>query len=218
MLASFVTYVIAILAWSFRLLQDLSKDIDQDQEVRSLFQGAFAHDLLRGLRPNTRPHVHVRIIPNHTDHHIDNEVRNLFKGAVTYFVLVGSVLWCLEVHYCQHLLPFYISALGLSFHILWHFGAAMGCYMLITYLIAVHLRALKREFDVKWLYGVLPICCLLTATNDPLPSRTIIIPVHDTCIPPYNPPIPAIHPQKPTKRNWVSAKLINFFKNSWSVL
>lgn len=103
------------------------------------------------------------------DEHLD-EIHHikkvLFKGAFTYFILVGSAFWMLEVHFCQSLLPYYFKIFGFSFHVLWHLGAAMGCYFMITYLIAVRLQILKKNFQVQWLHGFLPICRLLSEDND----------------------------------------------------
>ncbi len=56
----------------------------------------------------------------------------LWTRAIASYVLIGIVLWVYEMWNCERLLPFFNSYLGgVTFHVLWHFGAGIGTYLMI---------------------------------------------------------------------------------------
>lgn len=95
-------------------------------------------------------------------HYAQNyEIRLKIWGlSYIYYVLVGSSLWIFELNNCAALLPYFQSAYGLSFHVLWHLGAGMGTYMAIMNLIICRLQFLEKEFSVVWILGLLPVLYL----------------------------------------------------------
>ena len=54
--------------------------------------------------------------------------RALWRASLKSYVLLGVSLWLFEMVFCDALQPFFNAAGGLSFHILWHIGAALGSF------------------------------------------------------------------------------------------
>lgn len=77
----------------------------------------------------------------------------LFSRAIFSFVVIAGGLWIYEMHNCDTLQPHFSSWYGLSFHILWHVGAGLGNYLVITLLVAVRCQALGGVVELEWLCG-----------------------------------------------------------------
>eukprot|EP01006_Ploeotia_vitrea_P059170 TRINITY_DN7134_c0_g1_i1.p1 TRINITY_DN7134_c0_g1~~TRINITY_DN7134_c0_g1_i1.p1 ORF type:complete len:277 (-),score=-46.41 TRINITY_DN7134_c0_g1_i1:2-832(-) len=92
-------------------------------------------------------------------HSTDYPIRlYLFKNAMYSFVFFGASLWIYEMNHCEHLLPYYISMNGITFHILWHLGSGTGAYLLILLMIAVRIQTIGYQAEIEWiLYGIFPI-------------------------------------------------------------
>ncbi len=71
-------------------------------------------------------------------------VSSLFWRAVASYVLFGMVTWNVEWLGCDALLPYYQRAGGLTFHIVWHIGAAVGAYLFAQQMIAMRLVAIGQ--------------------------------------------------------------------------
>ncbi len=81
----------------------------------------------------------------------------LFTRAILSYVLIGAVLWIYEMNNCDVLLPYFISFYGMSFHILWHIGAAYGTYLQILLCIVCRAQALGHSVQLYWLLNIIPI-------------------------------------------------------------
>jgi hypothetical protein len=44
----------------------------------------------------------------------------------TSFILIGFGVWMFELIFCHSLVPWFTAAGGMSFHITWHVGSAVG--------------------------------------------------------------------------------------------
>lgn len=88
----------------------------------------------------------------------DQLSNRLWKAAIASYVLIGTPLWIVEMNMCFALLPTFNAWGGLSFHILWHFGAGVGTYLTILFLIAMRVKVVYGD-DPKlgFVFGVCPI-------------------------------------------------------------
>ena len=73
------------------------------------------------------------------------------------FLLIAVPLWIFEMNFCNFLLPYYKSAFGLSFHIIWHFCAGFSGYLTGIYLSLIRIQALKTNASIIWIFGIFPI-------------------------------------------------------------
>ena len=80
----------------------------------------------------------------------------LTRGFMSY-VLLGGVLWIYEMHNCDSLEPHFLAWGGMSFHILWHFGAAYGSYFVILLVVTCRAQALGMVVELDSLVPGLPI-------------------------------------------------------------
>ncbi len=81
----------------------------------------------------------------------------LWTGALFYYVIVGASLWVFEMNFCDMLLPYYLNTTGLSLHVVWHFGAAFGTYLVTVFLIVVRLQTLGHGVHLNYILYVIPI-------------------------------------------------------------
>lgn len=83
-----------------------------------------------------------------------------FRWAFFSYAILGSSLWIIDMNFCDHLLPYYVSngVGGMTFHILWHIGAGLGTYLTITFLVLVRLQMLKKEVHIEWIGRLIPVC------------------------------------------------------------
>ena len=91
-------------------------------------------------------------------HDADPLSNRLWKAAIASYVLIGTPLWIVEMNMCDTLLPYFNAWGGLTFHILWHFGAGLGTYLTILFLTSMRVRAVYGE-DPKldFVCGICPI-------------------------------------------------------------
>lgn len=88
--------------------------------------------------------------------------RKIYGLSFFYYLVVGFSLWLFEMHNCPLLVPYFVQAHGMTFHVLWHLGAGMGTYMQISYFTILRLQSLKIDFKITWvLGGLLPLCQLV---------------------------------------------------------
>ena len=82
----------------------------------------------------------------------------LFSRATISFIFIGFSLWVYEMNHCEILLPYYMAASGMTFHVLWHIGSGLGGYLLILLMIAIRIQSLGNVAEVDWaLGGILPV-------------------------------------------------------------
>ena len=76
--------------------------------------------------------------------------RWLWSRAVSLYVAAGVIAWLVDMHFCDALSP-YIRALGgMTFHVLWHIGAAYGTYLICLFIVAVRCQRLGMLPEVTW--------------------------------------------------------------------
>lgn len=82
---------------------------------------------------------------------VHKEVRqHLFnRGMANYFAL-GSTVWIMDMQLCGYFRPYQDKFGGISFHVLWHFGAAYGTYYVLLLLQAIRMQNLGLTPQVKW--------------------------------------------------------------------
>lgn len=81
----------------------------------------------------------------------------LLVGGFYCYVIVGGILWIYEMNNCDALEPYFLAWAGMSFHILWHFGAAYGSYLIILLVIAVRAQNLGMVVELDHSIPGLPI-------------------------------------------------------------
>lgn len=89
----------------------------------------------------------------------DKTAKNLWIFALVSYVLIGSMLWIVEMRNCEALLPYFNTFSGFTFHNLWHLGAAYGTYLTIQFLIALRILHLGKTPLVKFVFCCVPILC-----------------------------------------------------------
>jgi hypothetical protein len=84
---------------------------------------------------------------------------SLFRNGLISFAL-GFVLWLLDMHLCDQLLPIYLRfpTGGMTLHILWHLLAGYSTFSTCTLLTAMRLQYLGHEIKLRWMLFCLPIC------------------------------------------------------------
>jgi dihydroceramidase len=84
----------------------------------------------------------------------------LWISSCVSYIFIASILWVYEMHHCEQLLPYFIASPlgGMTFHVVWHIGAAMGTYFIILFLISERLYALGRVAKLEWVAGIVPVC------------------------------------------------------------
>lgn len=75
-------------------------------------------------------------------HRDDQYLVNTWITSFVCFVLIGFVLWVIDMNLCNSLLPIYHQLYGLTLHILWHLFAGLGTYFLINFFVGFRLKCL----------------------------------------------------------------------------
>lgn len=81
----------------------------------------------------------------------------IWSSAFICFVLLGFVLWIIDMNLCASLLPFYYGISGFTLHVFWHFFAGLGTYYLASFFTLIRIRHLQKTPEMKWFLGFLPI-------------------------------------------------------------
>ena len=96
-------------------------------------------------RPNRRP-----------------EPKKLFWMGEVWYTMIGVPVWCLDMLLCHHVstiadsLPFW--ALGITPHVIWHFAAGIGAYVLTLCCACCRMETLGINYKLAMvLGGILPI-------------------------------------------------------------
>jgi dihydroceramidase len=73
------------------------------------------------------------------------------------FVLIGFVLWIIDMNYCKKLLPIYRMFGGATLHVFWHVFAGLGTYLLINFFVLIRIYDRNLEPKCEWVMGILPV-------------------------------------------------------------
>jgi len=68
----------------------------------------------------------------------------LWVRSVSTYVLAGSISWMVDMHLCDYLSGYIRYMGGMTFHVLWHFGAAFGTYFMILLLVAIRCQNIGK--------------------------------------------------------------------------
>jgi hypothetical protein len=81
-------------------------------------------------------------------------------------VFVGSVVWLIDMHFCDSL-QFFINFLGgITPHIFWHLGAGYATYFMILLMIVIRCQHLGRIPTVEWwCMGLIPIVKVIKSAD-----------------------------------------------------
>jgi len=78
----------------------------------------------------------------------------LWNRSIGMYVLTGSTSWMLDMHLCDYLSSYIRYFGGMTFHVLWHFGAAFGTYFMVLLIVAARCQSLgKVPMVVMTKYG-----------------------------------------------------------------
>lgn len=89
----------------------------------------------------------------------------LWTSAFTFFVLLGFVLWIIDMNLCNTLLPVYFSLSGFTLHVFWHLFAGLGTYYLASFFTLLRLQHLKYVPEISWVFGFLPVFSIQSKKN-----------------------------------------------------
>lgn len=89
----------------------------------------------------------------------------LWLRSIMAFLVIGFSLWVVDNHFCKELMPLYANVSGATLHIIWHLGAGLGCYYMVTLCVCARLHCLgHNSVALKWKFGFMPICTVTAAT------------------------------------------------------
>jgi len=89
---------------------------------------------------------------------VQSLLRGLWSFSVLNYVVVGSSVWFLDMYYCEEWRVYYDAYFGgMTWHIIWHFGAAWATYCTVQQLIVMRLDKLGQTPRLAWKFGCLPI-------------------------------------------------------------
>ena len=92
-------------------------------------------------------------------------LKSLFSRSMFNYLVVGVVWWLVDMNFCVFLSNnIYKWTGGATFHVLWHFGAALGTYLEILVLVSLRIltvgqgRGQKRHPKINYiLAGTIPV-------------------------------------------------------------
>lgn len=84
-------------------------------------------------------------------------LRNLWLFSVLNYVVIGSTVWMLDMYACEPWREYYDVLGGMTWHIIWHFGAGLATYCTIQQLIVQRLATLGLQPKLAWKFRFLPI-------------------------------------------------------------
>jgi hypothetical protein len=68
----------------------------------------------------------------------------LWIRAVNTYIFAGSIAWMLDMHLCDYMSSYIRFMGGMTFHVIWHFGAAYGTYLMILLIVAIRCQSLGK--------------------------------------------------------------------------
>jgi hypothetical protein len=78
------------------------------------------------------------------------------------YVGIGLPLWLVDMFYCDWYLQNLAGSLfGMTFHVLWHFGAGFGAYLGIVSLENCRVEALGLPSRLEYCFGCIPYIQLI---------------------------------------------------------
>ena len=84
-------------------------------------------------------------------------LRGLWLFSVLNYVVIGSGVWMLDMYACEQWRQYYDMLGGMTWHIIWHVGAASATYCTIQQLIVQRLSTLGLQAKLAWKFHFLPI-------------------------------------------------------------
>lgn len=93
-----------------------------------------------------------------SDKDVKNEISSFlwYRSFFTY-VIVGSLIWILDMNACDFFLPYYRQVGGATLHIVWHIAAGLATYLLTQSLSAMRAKSLKIKIELDYIYGIVPV-------------------------------------------------------------
>jgi dihydroceramidase len=84
----------------------------------------------------------------------DPLIIKVWSCAIFVYLCVASVIWVIDMHLCDVLLPYYMLAHGMTFHIIWHITAGLGAHLLILNFVLLRARVRKVHVHIEWVWAV----------------------------------------------------------------
>ena len=92
----------------------------------------------------------------------DEDVKNDASTSLWYqsfftYIVVGSLIWLLDMNACDFFLPYYRQMGGATLHIIWHIAAGLATYLLAQSLSAMRAKSIKMKTELEYVYGIIPV-------------------------------------------------------------
>lgn len=84
-------------------------------------------------------------------------LRGLWLFSVLNYVIIGSAVWMLDMYACEQWRQYYDLLGGMTWHVIWHMGAACATYCTIQQLIVQRLVTLGLQAKLVWKFHFLPV-------------------------------------------------------------
>jgi len=75
--------------------------------------------------------------------------------------LAASVFWMIDMFYCDK----FSFSHGMTFHIIWHFGAGFGAYLGIVSMENCRCVALGKPCELRYIFGIIPYMKLIATSK-----------------------------------------------------
>mmetsp|Transcript_11412 Transcript_11412/g.18578 ORF Transcript_11412/g.18578 Transcript_11412/m.18578 type:complete len:383 (-) Transcript_11412:272-1420(-) len=150
--AGYIFTVSSVFAWTVALVSFSPDNRSGEEEVvsASRWEAAVSY-LVNRLLPMMSSSNRVTASKQQCFNRMTRLSTTCLRGVVLVFVAIGFSCWLVDMHHCQSLLPYYTTyAWGMTFHVIWHLGAAYGGYLFVQTLILLRARALGVDLHILW--------------------------------------------------------------------
>lgn len=84
----------------------------------------------------------------------DPLIMKVWAASLFIYVFVAAVIWVIDMHMCEFLLPFYRKAYGMTFHVIWHVTAGLGAHVGVLQFALLRARIKGIPVHVGWVCTV----------------------------------------------------------------
>ena len=84
----------------------------------------------------------------------DPLVIRIWAVSIFFYVCIAAVIWVIDMRMCDALLPYYLKANGLTFHVIWHVTAGLGAHIGVLQFTAYRAAVLKIPVHIEWIWTV----------------------------------------------------------------
>jgi dihydroceramidase len=84
----------------------------------------------------------------------DPLILKVWIASIFMYLCVAAIIWVIDMKMCDMLLPYYLQANGLTFHVVWHVAAGLGAHVGVLQFSLLRARALNMRVHIEWVWTV----------------------------------------------------------------